>query len=165
MAGDERQYGRITVPRGRRVDDEAAAALVSSFRDRFRTRKLADQYMSGTFFRGSEQPSWVAFGQRHRVFRAELPGLAIADDLPVLLYLEFWNPPKLFDTMWRDARDYLLTRHPWEQSEAYVFPPRMEWVVTYTHEFETDMEDLILLSGRVDAILSKDVSAAKGRGT
>ena len=157
MAADEGEYGPLTVPPGRRLDDQAATAVVQSFRDHFRTRKVADTYASGTFFRGSEQPSWLAFGQRHRVFRADLPGLAIADDLPVLLYLEFWDPPKVFDTAWRHARDYLLTRHPWEQSEAYVFPPGMEWVVAYTHEFESDMEDLILLSGRFDAILGTDV--------
>jgi hypothetical protein len=147
----------LTVPPGRRLDDQTAAALIESFRDRYRRRKLHDHWFNSVeVIRANVQPTWLAFDNRHRVTRAQLPRLAIADDLPVLLYLEYADPPEVYASVWREAGHFLLTRHPWErQSEAYVFPPGMEWVVAYTHEYESDFEDLILLSGRIGDILEK----------
>lgn len=157
MAGNENAVGPRTEPPGRTLADQSAAALIKSFRERFRTKKIEDYYASGKVSRGIDQPTWLAFGNRHRVFRAHLPDLTIDDDRPVLLYREYEDPPDVYETVWRDARNYLLTRHEWEQSEAYVFPPGMEWVIAYTHEYESDFEDLILLSGQIDAIIKVNV--------
>src|SRR5687767_15450644 len=118
MAGDEDTALPETEPPGIKLGEQAAAALIKSFRDRYRSRSLEDYHRgSELIVRGSMQPTWLAFAERHRIFRAQLPDLAIDDDLPVLLYREYENPPDVYDTVWRGARDYLLTRHPWEQSE------------------------------------------------
>ena len=156
MAGNEDSVNPWTEPPGIRLGDQAAAALITSFRERYRSRRLEDYLLSsGKLLRGSMKPTWLAFANRQRIFRAQLPDLTIDDDLPVLLYREYEAPPDVYNTVWRDARNFLLTRHEWEQSEAYAFPPGMEWVVAYTHEYESDFEDLILLSGRFDAILKE----------
>ena len=61
MAGDEDTALPETEPPGMRLGDQAAAALIKSFRDRYRSRRLEDYHVGSELIaRGSTQPTWLA---------------------------------------------------------------------------------------------------------